>query len=289
VALVNDLQVRGDASTDYPPIGELMAGQDLVVLDDQGGWLRILAPDRIHAHVHKSLVRRAADQEQAAKAFAVEHLSVRKALLEGGTLSMQLVDAEEAAASRKLRADEAFRTYEVESRKQPLERDVARVREALTTVVAEGPENDPAVVRARGLLATLDDWKSIQDELARARERLDQARREAQAAEQRYANELQKVARGVTEDRRAPTRPVYITSGWVRRNFPVGGIVGSGSPYGVYQGGVRLFVIESDRYDLGEYTGSLVGVIEAKGPESRAGQALRVLDIARLEVLAPSP
>ena len=286
VVLVNDLQVRGDASTDYPPIGEVMAGQDLVVLDDQGGWLRILAPARIHAHIHKSLVRRAADQEQASKAFAVQHLAVQKALLESGAASTQLVEVEAAAASRKLRADEAFRMFEIERRKEPLERDVAGVREVLTAVVSEGPEDHPFVVRARGLLATVDDWDAMQVELGRARERLAQARREADQAEQRYADELQKVAREVTEDRRAPAKPEYITSGWVRRNFPVGGIVASGSPYGVYQGGVRLFAIESDRYDLGEYSGLLVGVIEAKGPETRAGQARRVLDVSRLEILS---
>ena len=292
VVIVNDLMIRGTASKDFPAIGRLRAGDRVIVLDKQDGWVRLLSPEGASTWIHGRYVERATNQATAAQAWQKKHEISRRGLLESGALSRQYLQREALEVARKQQVKDAFDKYEAERIKAWEQRDIASVRKALTALRDDLPGEHPDRNRAEVMLTTLDEWERAGKAVADVRKRFEDAAREAKEAETRYATSLEtlrkEVATTTTEKPKADVKGPYVAKGYVQRRFPVSGVA-PGPSWTLMQGQHVLFLLESDRYDFGEFEGKLLGILEAGKPETRSGLSERVLPVRRVEILDKRP
>lgn len=286
LVVVNDLMIRGTPSTEYLPLGRLSAGERVVVLEEVGDWLKLLAPDRVDGYMHADYVTRSEDQEAAGKSFRERHRSARRAMLEAGTASKSLVKAEKAEAARRAAARSAFKAYEDEQEKALGQRDPEGLRSELQEVREAAPEGHPDRARAEALLATLEEWEQLQA----AWEELKKHREEVQAeTSKRYGEELAALRRHLDAEakrRREEAQGPYVANGWVREADPVSGMVYQGQRFALYRDSrQREYILRSDRYDLSDYSGMLVGILEAGPPREMADAPVPMLEVKRLEIL----
>ena len=80
----------------------------------------------------------------------------------------------------------------------------------------------------------------------------------------------------------------YLATGWVRRNFPVSGVMDKGPLYALFQGNLRTCMVESARYDFADFDRMLIAVVAADQSD-RPGLPTRVYIVSRIEILSRRP
>lgn len=287
IVLVDDLMIRGTASTDFPPIGRLNSGDRVVVLDTKNGWARLLSPSAARSWIHSKYVAKAEDQTATLAAFNSKHDANRQALLAAGAASRELLQREQHEREIREKVRAAFARYDAEQAKAWDERDVAGTRAALVAVRDGLPEGDGDRVRAAAMLKSLDDWEGAATALKDARKRFETAQREAEEANKNYGRSLRDLNKKMEADankRTAPPPSRYRAQGHVQRVFPVDGLRRKPT-WAVSSGNRPIFYLGGDRYDWSEYEGKLIGILRSEAPEKRFGLDARVLKVSRIEIL----
>jgi uncharacterized protein YgiM (DUF1202 family) len=290
--VVNDLQVRGTPSTNEPPLGELRAGDQVLVLSMNGEWAHVLMPTDHSGYIFHNLVKSATDQDASAIAFKERDETARMDWIKQGEVSAVAEQERVVVKERQERVAAALEKYESERKKDLLDRDATAVRTSLEAVVngtadAESPER----IRAQAALDAVKTWE--QDAKARrdARQAIEEAERKAKAAQITYQKDLEELRKRkeLEAAQRIKDKSPYLTTGWVRLAPPLVNIVDKKTPrYAIHRGSHREYYLVSDRYELSEFANKLVGILEWDPPESVPGSDIRVVRVRKLEVLPGS-
>lgn len=287
----DDLQLRGrvppegDPNRDYPPLGELQAGDRVVVLEQLGeDWLRIAAPPHTEAWVLAGNVSAGA-RDALEPAFRESWLSARKELVRSAPVSGDRLARNEAAREAAARAEALFARFDAIRARPASERDLEGLSEEIEETIAALPEDDPRRARAEALETELAAWVARKAELAAVREKLDAAAKEAEEAERRYAERLAAARRRLEQGGEAPEKEELHT-GWVRKTPKIRGLSKPGPDWYLEFGGRRRALLESERYDLEDFEGVLVKVLATDGkPRRRPGDTEDTLRVTRFEIL----
>lgn len=292
VVVVNDLQIRGTPTTDEPPLGELRAGEQVLILSGTEEWAHILMPTEHAGFIFHNLLKHAPDQAAAAATFKERDAASRLEWIKQGEVSAVAEKDRVEVKARRERIVAALDRYEIERKKELLDRDAAGVRSSLEEVVGASPDPEaPERVRAQAALDAVKAWE--QDAKARkdARAAIEEAERKAKAAQQTYEKDLEELRKRkeLEASQRDKTRSPYLTTGWVRLAPPLVNLVDKKTPrYAIHRGSHREYYLISDRYDLTEFANKLVGILEWDPPESVQGSDIRVVKVKKLEVLPGS-
>jgi uncharacterized protein YgiM (DUF1202 family) len=289
VSLVNDLQIRGTPGTGEPPVGEIKAGEQMLILSTEGEWAKILMPLHHPGYIFHNLVKTAADQSVAETAFHKKDEAARAEWIRQGELSSKAEEERIEVKARQDRCEAALRQYETERQKDILSRDAEGIRTSLEEVVKAAPDPEsPERIRAQAALDAVKTWQ--QDAKARkdARQAIEEAERKAKAAQITYQKDLEELRKRkeLEAAQRDRNKSPYLTTGWVRLAPPLANIIDKKTPrYAIHRGSHREYYLVSDKYDLSEYANKLVGILEWDPPEDLPGAEIRVLRVKKLEVL----
>jgi len=289
VSLVNDLQIRGTPGTAEPPVGEIKAGEQMLILSSDGEWAKILMPLKHPGYMFHNLVKTAADQAAAETAFHNKDDAARAEWIKQGELSSKAEEERVEVKARQERCEAALRQYETERQKDVLDRDAVGIRTTLEEIVKAAPDAEsPERIRAQAALDAVKTWQ--QDAKARkdARQAIEEAERKAKAAQITYQKDLEELRKRkeLEATQRDKNKSPYLTTGWVRLAPPLVNIVDRKTPrYAIHRGSHREYYLVSDKYDLSEYANKLVGILEWDPPEDLPGADIRVLRVKKLEVL----
>jgi hypothetical protein len=292
VSLVNDLQIRGTPSTKEPRVGELKAGEQVLVLSMEGEWARILMPAEHPGYIFNTLVKPAADQAASETAFKQKDDAARAEYIKQGEISSIAEKERVEVKARQERCTAALEKYEAERQKDVLDRDSSAVKSTLEEIVKATPDAEaPERIRAQAALDAVKGWE--QDAKARkdARQAIEEAERKAKAAQITYQKDLEELRKRkeLEAQQRDKNKSPYLTTGWVRLAPPLVNVVDKKTPrYAIHRGSQREYYLVSDKYDLSEYANKLVGILEWDPPEDLPGAEIRVLRVKKLEVLPGS-
>jgi uncharacterized protein YgiM (DUF1202 family) len=292
VVVVNDLQIRGTPSTDEPPLGELKAGEQVLILSVNGDWAHVLMPTEHAGFIFHNLVKQASDQGTSAAAFKDRDEAARMEWIKQGELSAVAEKERVVVKARQERVAAALERYESERKKDLLDRDSEGLRTSLEEVVKATPDPEaPERVRAQAALDAVKAWE--QDAKARkdARAAIEEAERKAKAAQITYQKDLEELRKRkeLEAAQRDKNRSPYLTTGWVRLAPPLVNIIDRKTPrYAIHRGSHREYYLVSDKYDLSDFANKLVGILEWDPPESVPGAEIRVVRVKKLEVLPGS-
>jgi Bacterial SH3 domain len=288
-SLVNDLQIRGTPDTKEPRVGELKAGDQVMVLSMEGDWARILMPLEHAGYIFYSLVKPAADQAASEVAFKQRDDSARLEWIKQGEVSAKAEKERVEVKARQERCAAALEKYETERQKDVLDRDATALKSSLEEIVSATPDADaPERIRAQAALDAVKTWE--QDAKARkdARAAIEEAERKQKAAQITYQKDLEELRKRKeleAAQRDKPKSP-YLTTGWVRLAPPLANVIDRKTPrYAIHRGSHREYYLVSDKYDLSDYANKLVGILEWDPPESIPGAEIRVLRVKKLELL----
>jgi SH3-like domain-containing protein len=290
--VVNDLQIRGTPSTNEPPLGELKAGDQVLVLSMNGEWAHVLMPTDHAGYIFHNLVKNGADQDGTATAFKERDEAARMEWIKQGEVSAVAEQERVVVKERQERVAAALEKYEAERRKDLLDRDATGVRSSLEAIVnATADPESPERIRAQTALDAVKTWE--QDAKARrdARQAIEEADRKAKAAQITYQKDLEELRKRkeLEAAQRDKGKWPYLTTGWVRLAPPLVNVIDKKTPrYAIHRGSHREFYLVSDRYDLAEFANKLVGILEWDPPETVSGSDIRVVRVKKLEVLPGS-
>jgi hypothetical protein len=289
VSLVNDLQIRGTPSTAEPRVGELKAGEQVLILSMDGDWARILMPPEHPGYIFHNLVKQATDQAASEAAFKQKDDAARMEWIKQGELSAKAEKERVEVKARQERCAAALEKYEAERQKDVLDRDVNTFKGELEEVVKTTPDAEaPERIRAQAALDAVKGWE--QDAKARkdARAAIEEAERKAKAAQITYQKDLEELRKRkeLEAAQRDKNKSPYLTTGWVRLAPPLANVIDKKTPrYAIHRGSHREYYLVSDKYDLSEYANKLVGILEWDPPQDVPGSEIRVLRVKKLEVL----
>lgn len=290
VVVARDLQIRGTPDTNEPSLGELVPGDKLEVIDQKGEWANILMPVTHAGYVSARMVRVAPDQKAAEAEFAAADAEQRELKRKKSSSLVEALRIRDAENARAKRAETAMERYRAERRKPALERDVKGAQEALEAVVAEAKsEDDPYRVRAQSMLDDLKNATQLEEQLRKAKEAQAEAERKAKESQLTYDRDLEALKRRKEEeaaqkDRRSKS---YVAVGFVRLAPPIPGVFETTTKYALHRGSQREYYLVSDKYDLSDFNGKHVGVLEADPAEEVKGAPIRLLRVKKLEIIAP--
>ncbi|HYC76720.1 MAG TPA: SH3 domain-containing protein [Planctomycetota bacterium] len=288
--VARDLQLRGTPDTEEPSLGELESGAKVEIVGRRDDWVRLLMPTSHPGYVSSRFVKRAPEAEAAAAEFAERDARERDTLRQGSKELVDTLRRRAADEDRARAADAAFERFLAEKKKPALERDLKGVREALQQVVDAAPsEDDPRRIRAQGMLDDLKATEDVEAKLRHAKELQAEAERKAKAAQLTYEKDLEALRKRKEEEaaQRERRSKQYVAVGFVRLAPPIPGVLESAPKYALHRGSQREYYLVSDKYQLADFNGKHVGILEAEAPESRPGVDLRVLRVKKLEILAP--
>jgi hypothetical protein len=292
VVVVNDLQIRGTANTNEPSLGELRAGDRVLILSMTGEWAHVLLPTDHAGYIFHNLVKPAADQAAAETAFKARDEAARMEWIKHGEVSQVAEKERVEVKAKQERVAAALDRYEAERKKDVLDRDAASLKTSLEEIVnGTSDKNSPERIRAQSALDAVKTWE--QDAKARrdARAAIEEAERKAKAAELTYQKDLEELRRRkeLEASQRDRNKSPYLTTGWVRLAPPLTNVIDKKTPrYAIHRGSHREYYLVSDRYDLAEFANKLVGILEWDPPEEVPGAPIRVVRVKKLEVLPGS-
>lgn len=292
VVLARDLQIRGTPSTDEPPLGEFNPGDRLEIVGTKGDWANVLMPTKHAGYLAARMTKAAPDGKAAAAEFADQDDKERAARRSQSAALTSTLQKRDAEAARRKRAELASERYLSERRKPAAERDVKGAREALEAVVKEAPSaDDPQAVRAKTMLEDLQAAQALEEQLAKARAAQAEAEKRAKESQLTYDRDIEELKRRKAEEaaQRERREKKYVALGFVRLAPPIPGALDKAPKYAIHRGSQREYYLVSDKYDLGDFNGKHVGVLEADAPEDRPGVPLKVLKVRKLEIIAPDP
>jgi hypothetical protein len=292
VSLVNDLQIRGTPNTAEPPLGEIKAGEQMLILSMSGEWAQILMPVSHAGYIFHNLVKTAPDQTASETAFKQKDESVRMDWIKQGELSSIAEKERVEVKARQERVAAALEKYETERKKDVLDRDADSVKTTLEEIVKATPDPEsPERIRAQTALDAVKTWEQDAKARKEARQAIEEAERKAKAAQLTYQKDLEELRKRkeLEAKQRDINKSPYLTTGWVRLAPPLTNIVDKKTPrYAIHRGSHREYYLVSDRYDLSEYANKMVGILEWDPPEDLPGADIRVLRVKKLEVLPGS-
>jgi uncharacterized protein YgiM (DUF1202 family) len=288
--VARDLQIRGTPDTNEPSLGELNPGVKLEILGTREDWLNVLMPTSHAGYVSTRLIKAAPDQAAAEAEFVARDQKERgDRRMQSSTLTeaLRLRDLENA---RVLRAETALDRYRTERKKPALDRDVKGAQEALEAVVAEAKtDDDPYKLRAQAMLDDLNSTTQLEEQLRKAKVSQAEAERKAKESQLSYEADLERLKKrkedeAANKDRR---EKAYVAVGFVRLATPIPSALESTPKYALHRGSQREYYLVSDKYQLSDYNGKHVGILEADPPEEQKGAPIRILRVKKLEIIAP--
>ncbi len=288
--VARDLQIRGTPSTNEPPLGELNSGDKVEMIGREGDWAKILQTSRKAGFVAARMIKAAPDAAASAAEFAESDVKIAATWREGSQDLVKTIQRRDSEAARTKRAEIAFERYTAERKKPAAERDLKGVRDALAAVVAEAPEGDDRYgARAKTLLEDLNAVSALEESVAKARTAQAEAEKRAKESQITYEKDLDALRRRKEEEAAQRDRQgkKYVATGFVRLAPPLPGALETAPKYAIHRGSQREYYLISDKYQLADYNGKHVGILEADAPEERPGVPFRVLRVRKLEIIAP--
>jgi hypothetical protein len=267
--------LRATAGKELLPLETVLSeGDRLVVLGEEGEWLKVLPPERAHLYVFEELVQELgpAAEYRAALSRAAE---ARRTELVGKPVSA--TEAADPAAKREARRKEVVRLGGLVMAGEGETREITN---ALQKIVLES-DDDLTTGYAESLLVLVmlrSDSERLREQVAAAEKERDEVAEEltekAAEAERRYRAELEK-ARALRSLRERPYRGV----GVVERR---------GRDIVLVEEGQVLLVMTSKLFDLEDYVGRKVGVNGRMVMKDRATGATHLM-VEKLEILGAKP
>ncbi len=288
IVTVNDLQLRGTASTDEPPVGELKAGERLVVLDTKDEWAHVLMPPSHPGFVHNTLIKRVMDGGAIATEFRDRDAAARADAVRQGELSAKAAEQEAKEKARREKFRAALEKFETERKKDVLDRDITGTKAVLDDVIASTPDaDDPQRALATATLGRVKDWEQNAEVTRKARAAIAEADRRAKESQITYQKDLEELRKRKEAEAAQRDKKLwpYLAAGYVRLAPPIPGAPGTTPKYAIYKGSQREYYLTSSRYDLADFEGKLVGILEWDSPESSPGNTFRVANVKKMEVL----
>ena len=288
--VARDLQIRGTPSTNEPPLGELNSGDKVEMIGREGDWVKILMTARKAGFLASRMVKTAPDAAAAAAEFMEADAKNAATWRSGSQELVKTIQRRDAETARTKRAEIAFERYSAERRKPAAERDLKGVRDALSAVVAEAPEGDDRYgARAKTLLEDLNALTGLEESVAKAKAAQVEAEKRAKESQITYEKDLEALRRRKEEEAAQRERhgKKYVAVGFVRLAPPLPGALETAPKYAIHRGSQREYYLISDKYQLADYNGKHVGILEADAPEERTGVPFRILRVRKLEIIAP--
>lgn len=288
--VARDLQIRGTPSTNEPPLGELNSGDKVEMIGREGDWVKILMTSRKAGFLASRMVKAAPDAAAAAAEFMEADAKNAATWRSGSQELVKTIQRRDAETARTKRAEIAFERYSAERRKPAAERDLKGVRDALSAVVAEAPEGDDRYgARAKTLLEDLNALTGLEESVAKAKAAQVEAEKCAKESQITYEKDLEALRRRKEEEAAQRERhgKKYVAVGFVRLAPPLPGALETAPKYAIHRGSQREYYLISDKYQLADYNGKHVGILEADAPEERTGVPFRILRVRKLEIIAP--
>lgn len=288
--VARDLQIRGTPSTNEPPLGELNSGDKVEMIGREGDWVKILMTSRKAGFLASRMVKAAPDAAAGAAEFMEADAKNAATLRSGSQELVKTIQRRDAEAARTKRAELAFERYSAERRKPAAERDMKGVRDALSAVVAEAPEGDDRYgARAKTLLEDLNALAGLEESVAKAKAAQIEAEKRAKESQITYEKDFDALRRRKEEEAAQRERhgKKYVAVGFVRLAPPLPGALETAPKYAIHRGSQREYYLISDKYQLADYNGKHVGILEADAPEERTGVPFRILRVRKLEIIAP--
>ena len=285
LVVVNDLMIRGTASTDFPPIGRLGAGDRVVILSRQGAWARIASPPAAGSCIHGKYVATASDAAATEAAWTAQHETSRIALLNEGENSKALLARQEMQSKRDAAAKAAFARFKTELDKPWDARDILGMRSELVAVRDSYPQGNGQRMRAASMLTTVDEWDRAGSALRAAKKKLADAEAAAAAADKRVSADMRRIQTELEKQGQASNPKVDSPArGTVARVFPVKGLR-KGPRWGIALGRRTIYRLSGDRYDWSDYEGKLIVVLKSTPAPEQIGVTEPILDVRRIEIL----
>jgi uncharacterized protein YgiM (DUF1202 family) len=290
--VARDLQLRGTPDTKEPPLGELDPGEKIEILEMRGDWAKIRMPAKRAGYLAARMTKAAADPAAAAAEFLEADGKAVEEVRSNSKTLVETIRKQDAEAARTKRAELAFERYSSERRKPAAERDLKGVGDALEAVVKEAPrEDDRYAVRAKSLLEDLKAFTALEESVAKAKAAQAEAEKRAKESQITYEKDLEALKRRKEEEaaQREGRNKKYVAIGYVRLAPPLPGALESAPKYALHRGSQREYFLVSDKYQLSDFNGKHVGILEADAPEERPGLPFRVLRVRKLEIISPGP
>ena len=268
-----DVLLRPTAGKTILPLdSKVTRGDVLTVLDRDGEWVKVIAPDRAHLYVYGDYVRDLGPVEDN-RARVERAARERHDRLTGERTE----EADRAVAERRRRED---RDLVLRFGEEVLEGsgDAEGMRKELTRIVLES-DDDLTRGYANSLLALLE----LRTEAERLRVEVERARREKDAELSRLSDDL-KAAQGRFEAALSKMRELRLM-----RESPfrgVGRIEKRGADLVLVDGEKVLFRVLSRRFRLEDYVGRRVGV-NGRMVVTDEETGVRHLMVEKLEIVEP--
>jgi uncharacterized protein YgiM (DUF1202 family) len=282
--IVDGLQVRPKASLEAAAIGKLELGSRVMVLGEEGEWLKILAPDAETLFIYTELLTKDGDQEAMARDFELRAADRRGELLRQGEVTRAALDRKAllgALDERLTKADDQFiAALKEDERVAPLE----TVAGEYARIAADAPPETPIKKRAEEKSALAKQEAARARDLNMIGKRMAEIDDQQKKIEAKYAGDLQKHRDEMNARDRSLPKEHFLFNGMGEMRVDVVTELGSMPVYTLVKGGRRQYFLVSDRYDLGDYRGKTVGVSEWV-IEEKDSLELRTVHVTRLEIL----
>jgi len=272
------VNLRPTPSTQYFPAGQLLKGETVLVVGQEGDWLRVVAPARMHAYVSKEYVRVLGPESE----FEGE---LRQIAANARTAYLASAGKPEAAAEEAQRLqirgefDEAESLYrQAQDQENP---DYSRAADLYRKVAAQEALPDLATL-AKTRLESIEQYDALHKTIAEAKGVEEKLSADLEAARRKYEEELRKIREEKAAPAIQPARSFEV--GWIVRHTAVSPFGSAEPEFKLLKGGRVLCHLESRKYDLRDFldrqviaTGDFV-----TNPDTK----LRVMLVRQIEILA---
>lgn len=286
VVLVDDLQLRPQASVEFPALGKLGAGDKVTVLAEAGEWMKLLAPDKETLFVYSDFVKVEGDQELLGADFAVRAAEVRAGLLREGEVAREAVLRAQQVRDwndRVKALDEKLAAVSKSKDDRPQQFDLlaAEYEKAAT----EAPK-DTAAGELKERAESLRAEARRERDLAAAETKAKEIESKMQAIDDQYRDAAEAKRKEIEARDRTVQKGKFLLNGLGELRVDVASEIGGDRPiYTLVKAGKRHYFVVSDRYDLSEYRDKTVGITEWTVEESPAKLELKTVRVTRMEVL----
>lgn len=292
----DDVQVRGRVLTsdkDYPTLGEFQSGDRVIVLDFvDARWARIAYPfQQASVWVPSRFLKRSAEQAEAKVEFQESFRIARRELLASGAESSRRSEEVQRFAALNKDTDEVVASFRTEEAKDYSKRDVSGLRERLMALRDGWPEGSRERDRLDTMLRELDEWDRVGKSMRDLEERANQNDEKVRDLENKHREDMKRQKEQFNRERadfelprKVGTKFAY--AGWVRRVPKVRGVDRATPDFYLEVGGRRAAYLRTDRYDLSDYVGLLIGIRTLAGEEFvRPGDKIKTLPVRQLEIV----
>lgn len=287
VVLVDGLQIRPRASGDAAAIGRFDSNQKVVVLGEEGEWLKLLAPESKSGFIFADYVHEEQDTEALARDFAIRSENRRTELLKQGAITREALKkaAAEKEIQERLKALDERLVSTLRSREDTAGEQLLALAGEYDKFLAELPKDSPAAKRVadNGEIARTEG-KKASDRVAAAK-RINELTSQARIIEDKYAKDLEEKRKQIKDRETPPKKDHFLFNGIGTLRVDIASKIAGKPIYTLVKAGKRHFFVVSDRYDLSDFHDLVVGITEYTLEENPENLELKTIRVTRLEVL----